>query len=214
MNALKLIWIRKLKKYEVKWKQGACEVYQNMDDIDLYGPSIYSKVDHSNRFGKDTFKVYELFGYIAKPETPEETLAEPLFLNENIKIGRKCIVFKSWIQKGSHCIGPMIDEEKLFYKHNDFTKKKSNIQVSFLDYFGCVQAIKAYMMSLKITRDANQIVITPRSLAEIYAQVKGTKSYYDISIENGKGPNCCNKWEIKSGGEIDWKACFTETKKI
>ena len=54
----------------------------------------------------------------------------------------------------------------------------------------------------------------PRSLAKIYAQVKGSKSYYDISIENGKGPNCCNKWEIKSGGEIDWKACFTETKKI
>ena len=73
---------------------------------------------------------------------------------------------------------------------------------------------KTYLKSLKITIDANQIVTTPRSLAKIYAQVKGTKSYYDIIIENGKSPNRCNKWEIKLGGEIDWKACFTRTKKI
>ena len=44
--------------------------------------------------------------------------------------------------------------------------------------------------------------------------MKGTKSYYDIIIEIGKSPNRCNKWEIKLGGEIDWKACFTRTKKI
>ena len=48
MNALKLTWIRKLKNAKYKWKQVACKVYQNMDDIEMYGPSIYSKVDHSN----------------------------------------------------------------------------------------------------------------------------------------------------------------------
>ena len=55
---------------------------------------------------------------------------------------------------------------------------------------------------------------TPRSLAKMYAQVKGTKLYYDILlIEHGNSPNCCNKWETKLGGEIDWKACFTKAKK-
>ena len=29
-----------------------------------------------------------------------------------------------------------------------------------------------------------------------------------------KSPNCCNKWEIKLGGEIDGKACLTKTEKI
>ena len=72
MNALKLAWIRKLKNTKHKWKQVACEVYQNMDDIDTYGPSIYSKVDHNNRFWKDTFMVYEPFRYKVKPETPEK----------------------------------------------------------------------------------------------------------------------------------------------
>ena len=101
----------------------ACEVYQNMDDIDMYGPNIYSKVYHSNRFWKNTFKVYELFRYEAKrkKETPQKILAELHFLNKNIKTGRKNILFKSWIQKGIFCIGHMIDEEGLFYKYSDFT---------------------------------------------------------------------------------------------
>ena len=43
--------------------------------------------------------------------------------------------------------------------------------------------------------------------------MKGTKFHYDILIENGNSPNCCNKWDIKLGGEIDLEACFTKTKK-
>ena len=84
----------------------------------------------------------------------------------------------------------MTDEEQLFYKHNDFAKKY--IQVSLLECLGCVQAIKAYPKSLKIVIDANQLATIPRSLANIYTQVKGTKSFYDIVNENGKSPNCFN----------------------
>ena len=65
----------------------------------MYGASIYSKEIHSNRFREDTFKVYELFRYKVKPEEEEEALAEPLFLNRNIKVGRKKNLFKSWLEK-------------------------------------------------------------------------------------------------------------------
>ena len=57
MKALKIHMDKKKKNTEHKWKQVVSEVYQNMDDIDMYGLSIYSKVDHSNRFWKDTCKV-------------------------------------------------------------------------------------------------------------------------------------------------------------
>ena len=87
-------------------------MYQDMDNIHMYGPSIYSKEVHSNRFWEDTFKVYELFRYKVKPESSEEALAEPLFLN--IKVGKKCILFKSWLEKGIYCIGHVIDEEGRF----------------------------------------------------------------------------------------------------
>ena len=54
-------WIKKLKTTNHRWKQIACQMYQDMDNIHTYGPSIYSKEVHSNRFWEDTFKVYELF---------------------------------------------------------------------------------------------------------------------------------------------------------
>ena len=59
MNALKLTWTKKITSR--KWKQNACQVYENMDDIDMYGQSLhnYSKEIHSYRFWEDTFKVYE-----------------------------------------------------------------------------------------------------------------------------------------------------------
>ena len=37
INALKLTWIKKITS--CKWKQTACQVYENMDDIDTYGQS-------------------------------------------------------------------------------------------------------------------------------------------------------------------------------
>ena len=96
-------------------------MYQDMDNIHMYGPSIYNKEVHSNRFWEDTFKVYEPFRYKVKPESSEEALAESLSLNRNIKVGKKCILFKSWLEKGIYCIGHVIDEEGRFYKYNEFT---------------------------------------------------------------------------------------------
>ena len=77
-----------------------------------------------------------------------------------------------------------------------------------MEYFGCVQAIKTYIKSLKIITESNEMAINPISLAKIYHQVRGTKCYSDILIENGKSPNCCSKWEIKLREGIGWKACF------
>ena len=108
-----------LKAANHRWKQIACQMYQDMDNINIYCPSIYSKEVHSNRFWEDTFTVYELFRYKVKPEA----LAEPLFINRNSKAGKKCILFKSWLEKGVYCIGRVIDEEGRFYNYNEFTKK-------------------------------------------------------------------------------------------
>ena len=85
-------------------------------------------------------------------------------------MAKKIIHFKSWLEKGVYCIGHAIDEEERFYKYNEFTKKY-NIQVNYLQCFGCVQAIKTYLQKLKITIESNKKVINPRSLAKIYTQV-------------------------------------------
>ena len=161
MNAQKLTWIRKLKPTNHRWKQIACQMYQDLDNMDMYGPSIYSKEVHSNRFWEDTFKVCELFRYKVKPESSEEALVEPLFLNRNIKVGKKCILFKKLVRERCLLHRPCVnvtDEEGWFYKYNEFTKKY-NIQVNYLEYFGCVQVIKTYLKSLKIITESNEMEI-------------------------------------------------------
>ena len=94
------------------------------------------------------------------------------------------------------------------------TNKIYNIRVNYLEYFGCVQAIKTDLKSLNINTESNEMAINPRSFAKIYNQVKGTQFYYDVLTEDGKSLNCCSKWEIKLGEGTDWKACFKKTKKI
>ena len=69
-----------------------------MDNLDMYGPSFYNKV-HSNRFWEDTFKIYELFRYKVSPESSEEASAEPLVLNKNIKVGKKCNFFLKLVRE-------------------------------------------------------------------------------------------------------------------
>ena len=51
------------------------------------------------------------------------------------------------------------DEEGGFYKYNEFTTH-NYIKMNFLEYFGCIQAIKTYFSSHKITIDANQTAIS------------------------------------------------------
>ena len=54
--------------------------------------------------------------------------------------------------------------------------------------------------NLKITIDANYRATIRRSMAKIHAQVKATKFYYNVLIEDGKSSNCCDKWEW--GGDL------------
>ena len=47
---------------------------------------------------------------VSKPKAPGKTLGGLLFLNEDIKTGRKCMLFKSQIEKRIYCIGHTIEE--------------------------------------------------------------------------------------------------------
>jgi hypothetical protein len=213
IDALKLTWINKLKNTNHQWKQIVCQIYQNVEDIHLYGPSIYSTKKHSNLFWKDVFRVYEQFRYKIKPQSSAEVLSEPLFFNNNLKINNNYIYYKNWMQKSVNCIGNLIDDRGHFYTYQEFTRKY-DIQVNPLTYLGCMQTVKKYLKSLNITIENNEMLTSPKSLACIHAQVKGTKSYYNKLTENEKAPNCCSKWETKLGEQIDWNSCFYKIKHI
>ena len=57
------------------------------------------------------------------------------------------------------------------------------------------------------------IINIRKSLTIIYSTRKGTKAYYDILVENGSRPGCCNKWNMKLSKEINWDASFDKIRK-
>lgn len=61
--ALKLTWIRKLRITDHKWKDITIPLYPDVDNINMYGPSVCSGKPHCNSFWKDLFCVYEQFRY-------------------------------------------------------------------------------------------------------------------------------------------------------
>ena len=82
-------------------------------------------------------------------------------------------------------------------------QKNTIFKLTIWNTLDVYRQIKTCLKSLKIITESNEMVINLRSLAKIYNEVKGTKCYYDILIENGKSLNCCSKWEIKLGEGID-----------
>ena len=83
------------------------------------------------------------------------------------------------------------------------SQKNTIFKLTIWNTLDVYRQIKTCLKSLKIITESNEMVINLRSLAKIYNEVKGTKCYYDILIENGKSPNCCSKWVIKLGEGID-----------
>ena len=95
IQALKLTWLRRtLSENGRKWKSILVKQVPEIENINKFGPSmlINKKV---NSFWKDVFKSYEDLHVKHKPDTSEELLAEPLFLNEHFKIVKKLSTFKT-----------------------------------------------------------------------------------------------------------------------
>ena len=62
INALKLIWIRKLKTSDHKWKSTIKSVYPQVLLFEQLRSSLPTKEHHSNKFWCHVFKAYKEFG--------------------------------------------------------------------------------------------------------------------------------------------------------
>ena len=213
INALKLTWIQKLQKTEHKWKDILTHVYPDINKTQILGPGLYGNSNHANKFWEDVFKIYDQFWYKSKPSTAEELLAEPIFHNRNVQIGNKIIFHRDWINKGVYKIGHLIDDTGEFYSYQRFSAKYG-IRINPLSYLGCVHAVKQFAKKLGIIIDNNKSDSVPKPLRIIASNQKGTRVYYDILTQGDKRPNCCSKWEALFNEEIDWKKCFSKTRKI
>ena len=93
INALKLIWIRKLKTSEHKWKSIIKSTYPKLAWFEQLGSSLHFQEHEVNKFWSHVFMAYKELGKQIHVENSEELVAEPIFCNQNILIGNIFFLF-------------------------------------------------------------------------------------------------------------------------
>ena len=218
INALKLSWIRKLKTSDHKWKGIITSTYPKVILLEQLGSSLPTQENNFNMFWIHVFKAYREFGKHMQVENSEELVADPIFCNDNILVGKKQLFFyKKWIDKGVCFIKNILNENGTFMLFKRF-KEIYRINTDYITYIGCVQAIKSYIRKMGLTVESNSSTDLTKTLKIIYSQQKGSRLYYEMLTQGKDKPKCCEKWEARLNTDIDWsrnlkkKKCRTSKK--
>ena len=132
INALKLIWVRKLKTSNHKWKSILKVSYPKVLLLEQLGSSLDVKDCHLNKFWAHVFQVwYREFSRKKYAEKSEELAAEPLFCNDNIQVE---FFYKNWIDSGVCYIKSILNEGGTFMTVKRFTEKY-NINTNYITYY-------------------------------------------------------------------------------
>ncbi|WP_419609554.1 reverse transcriptase family protein [Thiolapillus sp.] len=213
INALKLIWVRKLKTSNHKWKSILKVSYPKVLLLEQLGSSLNVKDCHLNKFWAHVFQAYREFGRKIYVEKSEELAAEPLFCNDNIQVENRNIFYKNWIDSGVCYIKSILNEDGTFMTVKRFTQKY-DINTNYITYIGCVQAVKSYIRKTGLTVEKNKSTDLTKTLKIIYGAQKGARLYYEVLIQTDSKPNCCDKWDYKLNLDINWNITFKKIHKI
>ena len=213
-QSLKLTWIRKMCLSKHKWRNIAIVNYPFLDKLEYYGPEIVESNQQKNTFWSEVFQAYKAIYYRIDPTCSQEVLAEPVCLNERIKVGGRVVQHRDWFQKGIHCVRNFLKENGAFLTFAEFNDKY-NTYVDFVTYTGYKMAINKYLRCFDLNIDYAAVGIMNACLKKLYSVSKGSQIYYDVLNKNAERPKCCDKWENKLNDKtIDWGKCFYYIQKI
>ena len=213
IHALKLTWIKRIfNDTPGKWKSILKKKQPEIMNYDKYGTNIFAE-NQDNPFWNDVSKAYRELSKTYKPENSEELLAEPLFKNENFKIGKKTFIFPDWIMKGVLTVGMLVRQDGTFKSINQ-TMTEYEFNPKPLDYHGCISSIKEFMKKKSITLDSNNALAKSKVVTLLTSGLKGVKPLYNALLGEREIPIAFNKWETILGVEIDWEKVFLQINSV
>ena len=211
--ALKLTWIKRIfNDTPGKWKSIIKKNKPEIMNYDKYGTNLFAG-NQDNPFWNDVFKAYRELSKTYKPENSEELLAEPLFKNENFKIGKKTFIFPDWIMNGVSTVGMLVRQDGTFKSINQ-TMTEYEFNPKTLDYHGCISSIKEFMKKKSITLDSNNALAKSKVVTLITSGLKGVKPLYNALLGEREISGAFNKWETILGVEIDWEKVFLQINSV
>jgi hypothetical protein len=167
-----------------------------------------------NIFWKNAFEAYCEFYDKIEVENSNNFLREPIFLNNKFKIDQKTIYFRKWIDKEIYFVKDLVAENGNFLSHEHF-RNKFHLEVSFLEFYGCINSIKLYAKENAISIDNNECNTEPLAYRKLLTPLnKGSKFYYDILLNQSEVPKAFSNWNSLLEEDINWPRTFAKVRKI
>ena len=146
------------------------------------------------------------------PTEIEEFQTNPIFFNENIKIGNRSVYNKSCIENGLIYINDIIKENGNIFSYEEL-KRTYNININFLQYSGLVKSILDWKKKLNLENMKNkaETPIVPFGFKIYIKSKKGTQDMYKLINECKESSNGRIAWDKRyTFNDMEWKHIFKE----
>ena len=215
--ALKTTWLRKLITDNSRW----IIILQSSDNIqtilNLGTSYITEKVlpKIKNKFWTDVFLSHMQVSTRNTPTEIQQFQTNPIFFNENIKIGNKTRYNKSCIENGIRYINDITKEDGNIYTYDEL-KTTYNVNI-FLQYSGLIRSVLDWKKKIKLEDIRNNLanLILPFPVQVYLKSKKGTQDMYNLLNKNNDPPSGKISWNKKYKFEDnEWKNIYIESFKI
>ena len=218
ITALKTTWLRKLITNNSLWGVILQSTVDTQSLLHFGTAYIAEKIlpITKNKFWKDVFRAHM---HLSSKQTPTELdhfQTNPLFLNENIKIGNKPVYNKSCIDNGIRYINDIIKQDGNFFTYEEL-KRTYNVNINFLQYSGLVRSATDWKKKLNLENMKNKAEspILPFAFKIYLKSKKGTQDMYKLLNKSTELPSGRIAWDKKyTFNNNEWKTIFNEPFRI
>ena len=203
-TASKLSWMKRLINTEGIWKEhilGKLNIdIQYLLRCNLQYKDIQAKLPKGSIW-EEIFQKWCKINYIDQVNGIEQVLNQNIWLNSHIRINKKVVCFKDWMEQGIQWIGDLIQEnnvgERKFMSEADLTTKLG-FKPMFLKYQGLIKAIPNEWKKIIMTNTENEDNEADdyKLIDQITDTIKATKMIYTKIVKaKSKRPEAAlNKW--------------------
>lgn len=207
--ALKSTWIRRIFQREKKWSNIVLSDVQRNKFFSCgtgYVKEICEKTN--NLFWKDVFRAWEMIIKTEKRSDWEYFLSSPIWLNDNIKIGNKCVFNQHWFDHGIRFINDILNDDGSFMSFEQL-QQCYNIDTNFLYYLSVITAVRAAGKCYEKFSNRLSSPFIPSHVQIFLKKYKGSQDMYRVLIKNNIVPTGQKKWcELENLINISWDNIF------
>ena len=218
ITALKTTWLRKLITNNSLWGVILQSTVDTQSLLHLGTAYIAENIlpITKNKFWKDVFRSHMQLSSKQTPTEMDHFQTNPLFLNENIKIGNKPVYNKSCIDNGIQYINDIIKQDGNFFTYEEL-KRTYNVNINFLQYSGLVRSVTDWKKKLNLENMKNKAEspILPFAFKIYLKSKKGTQDMYKLLNKSTELPSGRIAWDKKyTFNNNEWKTIFNEPFRI